>query len=111
MNRLVLALVATATLVVAAPALGKCPEDIEALSGHLRLDTTFQQGLTGRSIDGSAYERLFEAARIFAGSSMEQRCQAVLDGIREMASKDGVEASTLTREGSGNVSRNMNRSR
>jgi len=111
MSRSIPAILAVSAFLTAGPAFAKCSDDVDALSSQLRRDTAFQQRPNGRSVEESAYERLFGAARIFALSGLEQRCQAVLGGIREMAEKDRADVSTIKTGVSGNPSKNMNRSR
>ncbi len=69
----------------AVPAIAACPDDIGKVREELRTDRAFQDRYTAGSIDAGDYNRLLAAAETFGQNGMEDRCQAVLAGVRDMA--------------------------
>lgn len=87
MKQVLAAGAALAVLIAAAPSFAACPADIDRVRDELRTDKGFQSRYTAGEIDSLAYRQLFDAARTFSDSGLEERCQAVLSGIREIAAK------------------------
>ncbi|MCW5774742.1 MAG: hypothetical protein KIT16_24060, partial [Rhodospirillaceae bacterium] len=88
----ILAAGAALAVLAAVPAYAACPADIDKARGDLRTNKGFQSRYTSGQIYSLAYRQLFEAARIFSDAGMEQRCQAVLSGIREFSRKTEARA-------------------
>jgi hypothetical protein len=82
---------AAAALLIGMPAMAACPDDINKLRDDLRNNQGFFQRYEAGQIDRAAYLRLFEAAQTFANNRMEERCQDVLAGIKELSEKRQAE--------------------
>ncbi len=79
-------------LAVGGQAFAACPDDINKVRTDLQKNESFLQRYTAGKIDRGSYMRLFEAAQTFATMGMEERCQDVLAGIRELSEKAEAEA-------------------
>src|SRR5688572_3698952 len=86
MRKLLIAGAAATALAAAFPATGKCLDDLNKARDELGKNEQFQQwNATGRF--EADYRRLVSAATIFSENNMEDRCQDIVKGIRELASK------------------------
>lgn len=81
---------------VAVPAIAACPDDIGKVREELRADRAFQDRYTAGSINAADYNRLLAAAQTFGQNGMEDRCQAVISGVRELARKQSTAAAPGT---------------
>lgn len=90
---------AMAALVSAGTAVAACPEDIDKLRTDLRGNKSFQDRYTAGGIDRGVYLQLFDAARVFQANGMEQKCQQVLAGIRELSQQADRPRTAVPRDG------------
>lgn len=93
MRKLLIAGTAATALAAAFPATGKCLDDLNKARDELSKNEQFKTWNASGRFEAD-YRRLVSAATIFSENNMEERCQDVVKGIRELATKLSSDAKT-----------------
>lgn len=69
----------------------QCVKNLDKVRTDLQGDKTFSETYRAGAIDASDYERLRRAAITFSRNGMNERCEDVVAGMRELAKRQSVE--------------------
>lgn len=89
MKTLPILLASVATFALAAPASAACLDDLQNVGKERRKNESVRRAYQGNGAYRGQYRTLVSAARTFAANDMEERCNDVVEGIKELAAKHG----------------------